>query len=55
MNKKELNPPQPGEKKTRAFLLHKNKRKTTSLEGDIPVPRITDDNIEDHRSIVLFY
>ena len=53
MNKKELNPPQPGEKKTRSFLLHKNKRKTTSLEGDIPVPRITDDNIEDHREQIL--
>ena len=53
MNKKELNPPQQGEKKTRTFLTHKNKRKTTSLEGDQPVPRITDENIGDHREQIL--
>ena len=53
MNKKELNPPQPGEKKTRTFLLHKNKRKTGSLEGDSPIPRITDENIGDHREQIL--
>jgi len=53
MNKKELNPPQPDEKKTRTFLIHKNKRKTTSLEGDKPVPRITDENIGVHREQIL--
>ena len=53
MKKKELNPPQPNEKKLRQFLTHRNVRKNVGVEGDSPVPRITDENINVHREQIL--